>query len=96
MKRDPNEAALEKWKSEIKWSRIKPRWFWKQCDKCKMEYRKELIYRLTYDALPGASFHMQDIYGCNHCFSNIDEFKSYCNKKYIEPIARLLFGVDQQ
>ena len=59
-----------------------------------MEYKKEPMYHLIYDAAPFASFHMQDIYGCSHCFFYIEEFKKYCNKKYIEPTIQLSFGVE--
>ena len=59
-----------------------------------MEYKKEPMYHLIYDAAPFASFHMQDIYGCSHCFFILKNSKNIVIKKYIEPTIQLSFGVE--
>ena len=103
MKRDPNEAASKyfqtkrEWKASIKSSMIKPKWFWKKCDKCRMEYKKEPMYHIKYNEFPCKTIHsVRHIYGCIHCFSNIEDFKAYCEKNYINPLSGFWFGVNQQ
>lgn len=64
---------------------IKP-FFWKLCDCCKQEFRREPGWWLR---IPGANHHVFDKYLCAECAPDFAAAQAH-RKKYTEPIPRHL------
>lgn len=87
MQRDPNKKAKEDYYKKIKYRTVHPILLWYQCDKCGKEFTREKMYEFNGpDVIEGdlvlPSFFDIHVYGCTHCFGNLEDFKNYC-KKYI-------------
>lgn len=82
MKRNPIEAAKKEYYDSIRFKKIKPRFFFKTCDKCHNEFKKEPMYECSFsdDYFTGVTHY---VHGCTECFSSIEEFKTYCHETAI-------------
>lgn len=77
MKRNPIERQMKDYYDSIRFRKIRPRFFYRTCDKCNNEYKKQTMYQCEYyDEMFENSVHYYD--GCDECFSSLDEFKTYC------------------
>lgn len=86
MQRDPKEKLKADYFKRIKYRTVHPILFWYQCDKCGKEFAREKMYKFNNPVVKD-DFILEplfdiNIYGCTHCFDDLDNFKDYC-KKYI-------------
>ena len=87
MQRDPSEKYKADFYKRIKYSTFYPIFFWYKCDKCGKEFTREKMYEFNGPSviegdLVLPSFFDMRVYGCTHCFCDLENFKDYC-KRYI-------------
>ncbi len=60
----------------LKIKSVLPRFFYRQCKKCKLEYRKTPMWKYT--------LYNNTFYVCNNCITDIDELIefAFCRGKY--------------
>lgn len=78
MERNPKEKYIKYFMNSIKIKTFIPRGFWYRCDKCGMEYRRELMYK----GIKEDTFFRDENsrIGCCHCFKNSEDFKRWLNE----------------
>ena len=81
MKRDPIDKYIRGHIDSISVKKIKPRFSYKKCSKCGMEYKKEEMYKcsavdIEYDHFLRLNkfFDGQHVFGCEYCFSSKYDF----------------------
>lgn len=76
MKRNPEEQFIKEKISSIKVKKIYPRFFFRRCNKCGFEYKKEYVYKCSLNdrVLENITY---TYYGCNHCFDSKELFIKY-------------------
>jgi hypothetical protein len=73
MKRDPKERFIKIHMDSISVKRVKSRFFWHRCEKCRQEFRREPMYECEcLDEFSLSSFYYY--FGCTNCFSDKDKF----------------------
>lgn len=82
MKRNPEKQYIERRMNSIKVKIIRPRFSYRQCQKCGYEYKNEKMYECQYDGAYVQSLKMY-AYGCTHCFRSEDDFISFLQSKSI-------------
>lgn len=96
MERSPKEHKKAEYYKNIRYKKIKPLFFWTQCDKCGSEFRRETMYELAEPSVIGLSW---DYYkrGCQRCFPCMDDFRKWCEENVLlkpedfDDIRNLLF-----
>ena len=84
MRRNALEVEVKDYLSQVIFKKITPLLLWCQCDKCRDEFRREEVYRMEYPIYSWSHYLIGKKYGCSHCFANMEEFKKYCFKEYLE------------
>lgn len=79
MVRNPIDDAEKRYMKNISKKTIHPKIFYRNCECCHHDYKKEPIFRITkgYLGLDMA----RTYYGCTHCFYDMDDFQSYLEAK---------------
>lgn len=79
MERNPKEKYIKHFMNSIKIKTFIPIVFWYRCNKCGMEYKRELIYKgiKEDDTFFGEK---ASLIGCCHCFKNSEDFKKWLNE----------------
>ena len=76
MERNIFDAQKQYYLDNTIFREINPIFKWKKCEKCRKEFKKEKMYYVTfYDGL--YCNYKIGVYGCHHCFSNIESFQKY-------------------
>lgn len=85
MKRDPKEYMKTKYYKDIHYKKIIPLFFWERCNKCGKEFRREPMYKINYPIMMRGWYDREyiSVYGCQECFSDIDNFKRYCAENIV-------------
>lgn len=83
MKRSVYEVQKMKYQKNIVIKSVKPRFFWNTCQCCGNEFKKETMYRCTYQvSISGIIFETFNTeYGCTDCFHSPEEFKDFLWEK---------------
>lgn len=78
MIRDPKEKYVNDCLNSISIHKFFPILFYYRCDKCGMEYKRELMYECeSRDCM--TSFVLRNM-GCSHCFSSKNDFRKWLEK----------------
>lgn len=79
MERNPLDEFKRQYQASAKIKRIYPRIFWWKCDKCKNEFKKEMMYKCEAPTIiKGVIFEYYfNVKGCANCFRSEDEFKKH-------------------
>ncbi len=72
MKRDSRKVEIQKYLKSIRVKKIKPIFFWEECKKCGLEFRRENIYECIYTSFPFER--TSHFYGCTNCFHGEEHF----------------------
>lgn len=75
MRRDPIDKYVRGHIDSISVKKIKPRFSYKRCVKCEMEYKKEEVYKCSWLDKKYSNYH--HMYGCVNCFSSEGRFIKY-------------------
>lgn len=76
MRRNPTETKKKQYFKNIKFRKIKPRFIWHTCTKCKNEFRNETMFECTEPSIMNFNWNYTK-YGCSHCFQNQKEFETF-------------------
>lgn len=82
MKRDPKEKFVADHLNSISIHEFTPIFFYHHCDKCGMEYKRELMYECDFRDYM-SSFVIRRI-GCSRCFPSKNDFR-----KWLEETGKL-------
>lgn len=75
MIRDPKEKFVNDCLSSISIHKFFPILFYYSCDKCGMEYKRELMYKCEFeDYMTSFVLHRM---GCSRCFSSKNDFRKW-------------------
>ena len=82
MKRDPYKEYIKEHIDSISIKKNKPRFSYKRCVKCRMEYKKEEMYKCswldkTYMNYNKGNYANHNMFGCTNCFSSEGKFIKY-------------------
>lgn len=87
MKQNPYDVAEKNYMRHIYSKKIRPRFSYCQCYKCRQEYKKEPMFKIEAKSYLFTFYHTY--YGCSHCFHTIEDFR-----KYLESQNKLLTHED--
>ena len=82
MKRDPKEKAYNDYVKSVVNKKIFPLFFYRKCDKCGMEVKRETMYESSRknEFLEGRTRYY---YGCTSCFKSLENFEDYIKRNII-------------
>ena len=80
MKRNPKVEFIKDIKKRSKAKKIYPLFFFEKCDKCGMEFKREIMYE--YES-PYLLFerHKYYIHGCKECYPTFEQFSAEMKDK---------------
>jgi hypothetical protein len=78
MMRNPEIHEQKKLQKRIRFRQVTPKIFYRECEKCGMEYKLEPMWecreKVQYHNELSEIWHH---YGCRHCFPSIKDFHDY-------------------
>lgn len=82
MERNPKEHMKSMYYNGVAFRKIRPLFFWQNCDKCGNEFRRETMYELQEPSIVGFSWQYYK-HGCQRCFPKMEDFKDWCRQEVL-------------